>query len=73
MTRSFWSGTSHARHIEVQVQADAHGSIVHLWERDCSVQRRHQKIVQVAPAANPSDDARNAICEAAIRVAKATG
>lgn len=74
MTRAFWSGTSHARATsEVQVLADAHGSIVHPWERDCSVQRRHQKVVQVAPAANLSDDARNAICEAAIRVAKATG
>ena len=62
-----------ARHIEVQVLADEHGSIVHLWERDCSVQRRHQKVVELAPAANISDDLRNSICEAAIRVTRATG
>ncbi len=62
-----------ARHIEVQVLADMHGSIVHLWERDCSVQRRHQKVVELAPAANLSEELRNAICGAAIRVAKATG
>ena len=62
-----------ARHIEVQILGDIHGSIVHLWERDCSVQRRHQKVVELAPAANLSEDLRSAICGAAIRVAKAAG
>ncbi len=62
-----------ARHIEVQILADSHGSIVHLWERDCSVQRRHQKVVELAPAANLSEELRASICGAAIRVARATG
>ena len=62
-----------ARHIEVQILADSHGSIVHLWERDCSVQRRHQKVVELAPAANLAGGIRDAICDAAIRVARATG
>ena len=62
-----------ARHIEVQILADAQGSIVHLWERDCSVQRRHQKVVELAPSANLPDEQRDAICAAAIRVAEATG
>ena len=62
---------SRARHIEVQILADAHGSVVHLWERDCSVQRRHQKVVELAPAANLADGLRQEICAAAIRVARA--
>ena len=62
---------SRARHIEVQILADEHGSIVHLWERDCSVQRRHQKVVELAPAENITDDLRSSICEAAIRVTRA--
>ena len=78
--RSFGDGSvfleryiGRARHIEVQVLADAHGSIVHLWERDCSVQRRHQKVVELAPAANLSEGLRDEICDAAIRVARAAG
>ena len=47
-----------AKHIEVQILGDAHGNLVHLWERDCSVQRRHQKVVEVAPSINLSDDLR---------------
>ena len=62
-----------ARHIEVQILADAHGSVVHLWERDCSVQRRHQKVVELAPAPNLPEQLRREICAAAIRVARTTG
>ncbi|MBT8078054.1 MAG: pyruvate carboxylase [Gammaproteobacteria bacterium] len=59
-----------ARHVEVQVIGDSHGQVVHLFERDCSVQRRHQKIVERAPAPYLSSDERNRICDAAVRLAK---
>jgi pyruvate carboxylase len=59
-----------AKHIEVQVLGDAHGSLVHLWERDCSVQRRHQKVVEVAPSINLPQDLRSRICEAAVRLCR---
>jgi pyruvate carboxylase len=59
-----------AKHIEVQVLGDAHGNLVHLWERDCSVQRRHQKVVELAPAIDLAPDLRRDICEAAARLCR---
>jgi acetyl/propionyl-CoA carboxylase alpha subunit len=61
------------RHIEVQVFGDAHGNVVHLFERDCSLQRRHQKVVEEAPAPGMSEAARAAVTEAAVKAAKAVG
>jgi pyruvate carboxylase len=58
-----------ARHIEVQILADQHGNLLHLYERDCSVQRRHQKVVEVAPAANLPEQIRRELCEAAVQIA----
>ena len=62
-----------ARHVEVQVFADAHGRAVHLFERDCSVQRRHQKVVEEAPAPNLPDATRAVMGAAAVRAAQAVG
>src|SRR5688500_1158299 len=59
-----------AKHIEVQILGDHHGNLVHLWERDCSVQRRHQKVVEVAPGINLPLDLRKQICDAAVRLTK---
>jgi pyruvate carboxylase len=60
-----------ARHVEVQILGDRHGNVVHLFERDCTVQRRNQKVVERAPAPYLSDAQRQALCESAIRLMKA--
>ncbi len=59
------------RHIEVQLLGDKHGNLVHLYERDCSVQRRHQKVVEIAPAPFLDSKTRDEICAAAIKIGKA--
>ncbi|MGG0890779.1 pyruvate carboxylase [Cytobacillus horneckiae] len=58
------------KHIEVQIIGDKHGNIVHLYERDCSVQRRHQKVVEVAPCVSLDSQLRSDICEAAVKLMK---
>jgi pyruvate carboxylase len=59
-----------ARHIEVQIIGDEHGNLLHLYERDCSVQRRHQKVVEVAPAFNLSAKVRSELCDEAVQIAR---
>src|SRR6478672_4975012 len=61
------------RHIEVQILADGEGDVIHLFERDCSVQRRHQKVVEIAPAPNLDPDLRDRICAHAVAFARKTG
>ncbi len=62
-----------ARHIEVQILGDKHGNILHLYERDCSVQRRHQKVVEVAPAVNLDNRIRRELANAAVQLARTAG
>lgn len=61
------------KHIEVQILGDTHGNIVHLYERDCSIQRRHQKVVEIAPSNSISKDLRDRICDAAVKLMKNVG
>ena len=61
------------RHIEVQILADTHGNVIHLFERDCSVQRRHQKVVELAPAPNISAQLRSRLCSDAVAFARQIG
>ncbi len=60
-----------ARHLEVQLLGDEHGQLMHLWERDCSIQRRHQKVVEIAPAPNLDPALRRGLCESALAIGRA--
>ena len=62
-----------ARHIEVQILGDKHGNVVHLFERDCTMQRRHQKLIEEAPCAVIDQETRDKLCRAAVRLARAAG
>ena len=65
--------TPNARHIEVQVLGDQYGALIHLYERECSIQRRFQKIVEEAPSAFVNERLRNKICLAALKIAQSVG
>ena len=62
-----------AKHIEVQILGDQHGNVLHLHERDCSVQRRHQKVIEIAPSVCLNERVRSELCEASIRIAREIG
>ncbi len=61
------------RHIEVQILGDSEGHAIHLFERDCSIQRRHQKLVEIAPSPQLNDEQRNYVCDLAVKAATAVG
>src|SRR5205823_5729675 len=61
------------RHVEVQILADYHGNYLHLWERDCSMQRRHQKLVEESPSPALTPETRKDLCDSAVRLIKAAG
>ena len=61
------------RHVEVQIIADTHGNVCHLWERDCTLQRRHQKLVEEAPAPTLPKEVREELCASAVRLVKTAG
>src|SRR5438874_2450582 len=63
----------YGRHVEVQILADHHGNAIHLWERDCSMQRRHQKLVEESPSPALSAETRKDLCDSAVRLTKAAG
>ncbi len=58
------------RHIEVQVLGDKHGNMIHLFERDCSIQRRHQKLIEIAPSPQVTEEQRTTVCDLGVRAAK---
>jgi pyruvate carboxylase len=62
-----------AKHVEIQIIGDRHGNLLHLYERDCSVQRRHQKVVEIAPAIGLPGSVREALANAAVTLARAAG
>lgn len=72
-TMLFERYVEHGRHIEVQILADEHGSVLHLFERDCSVQRRHQKVLEEAPASTISEAVRELVTSSAVSLAAAVG
>jgi 3-methylcrotonyl-CoA carboxylase alpha subunit/acetyl-CoA/propionyl-CoA carboxylase biotin carboxyl carrier protein len=72
-TMIFERYVEHGRHVEVQVLADEHGNVVHLHERDCSAQRRHQKVIEEAPAPTVSDAVRELVCASAVALAREVG